>query len=138
MNYATNAYTTAQRQHLSECEQDLETLRAALESRSWTRIERSAAERTLQVLIESCIGIAKHWARKSTGHLFPEPRKAVEALRDKGLIDETIPWNKIVGLRNVLVHDYLDVDIEVLESVIREQHYKPLIQFAHQGLKALA
>lgn len=138
MNYSVNAYTTAQRQHLAECEQDLETLRGELESRSWTRIERSAAERTLQVLIESCIGIAKHWAKQSTGHLSAEPRKAIEALREKGLIDDTIPWNKVIGLRNVLVHDYLDVDVEILESVIRQQYYKPLLKFAHQGLEALS
>lgn len=138
MNHATNAYVTAQRQHFSECEQDLETLFDILATRSWTRLERAAAERTLQVLIESCIGIAKHWAKASTGHLYPEPRKAIEALRDQGLIDATIPWNKAIGLRNVLVHDYLDVDVQVLESVIREQHYKTLLKFAEQGLEALS
>jgi len=138
MTLATGAYVLAQQQHLAECEQDLDSLRALLQERPWSRIERAASERTLQVLIESCIGIAKHWAKAATGHLAPEPRKAIEALQEKGLIDHSVPWRKVIGLRNVLVHDYLEVDLEVLEAVLREAHYKPLIQFAHQGLDALA
>lgn len=137
MSLSNKAYTLAQKEHLAECEQDLDTLKKRLEQGGWSRLERAAAERTLQVLIESCIGIAKHWARATTGHLAAEPRKAVEALRDHGLIDHSLPWNKVIGLRNVLVHDYLEVDVSILEAVVREEHYQSLLAFAHQGLNAL-
>lgn len=138
MTLANNAYVTAQKEHLIECEQDLDELKALLQRRPWSRLERAAAERTLQVLIESCLGVAKHWAKSITSHVSPEARKAIEVLQERGEIDHSIPWRKVIGLRNVLVHDYLDTDVEVLESLIRNEHYRPLLAFAHKGLQALA
>jgi len=32
-----------------------------------------------------------------------------------------IPWNDISGFRNVLVHDYLGVDLDVIWSVIEQE-----------------
>lgn len=137
MTLANDAYVTAQKEHLAECEQDLDELQSILEQRPWGRLERAAAERTLQVLIESCVGIAKHWAKKITGDVSSEPRKAIEALQDRGVIDSSIPWRKVIGLRNVLVHDYLDTDVEILESLIRNEYYRPLLDFARKGLRTL-
>lgn len=31
-----------------------------------------------------------------------------------------IPWSKIVGMRNVLVHDYIEVDLDEIWRVARE------------------
>ena len=33
----------------------------------------------------------------------------------------SIPWRAMAGLRDVLVHDYFGVDLEVVEQVIREE-----------------
>ena len=30
----------------------------------------------------------------------------------------TIPWNKIIGMRHVLVHQYFDIDIEKVEEAV--------------------
>ncbi len=132
-----SAYLSAQRQHLEECEQDLAELGTLLEQRPWSRIERHAAERSLQLLIEACIGLAKHWAREETGMACRDAITGFERLQDAGRIESDIPWRKIIGLRNVLVYDYLDVDPDIVKSVIADRHYHTIIDFGHQALAAL-
>jgi len=56
-------YLIAIEQHRRECLEDLDSLASIAVLRSFNRIERRAAERALQVLIESCIGVAKHWLK---------------------------------------------------------------------------
>ena len=56
-------YLIAILQHRRECLEDLDSLASIAILRPFNRIERRAAERTLQVLIESCIGVAKHWLK---------------------------------------------------------------------------
>lgn len=131
------AYLHALRDHLHECEDDIQTLGDILATRPWTRLEQHAAERTLQILIESCIGAAKHWARRETGHVSGEAMTAFQRLTDKGLIDNQTSWRKIIGLRNVLVHDYLDVDERIVRDVIERGHYRGLLDFARKALLAL-
>jgi uncharacterized protein with HEPN domain len=32
-----------------------------------------------------------------------------------------IPWTKIVGLRNLIAHEYFRIDLEVIQSIVAEQ-----------------
>ncbi|WP_290596163.1 DUF86 domain-containing protein [Archaeoglobus sp. JdFR-39] len=32
-----------------------------------------------------------------------------------------MPWNRVVGLRNVVIHGYFVVDLEIIWVIIREQ-----------------
>lgn len=34
---------------------------------------------------------------------------------------EEIPWTKVVGLRNLIAHEYFRVDLEVIQSILTEQ-----------------
>ncbi|MHB0775287.1 type VII toxin-antitoxin system HepT family RNase toxin [Halomonas sp. WWR20] len=136
-NHFNAAYIDALENHLDECEADIEVLRSILAERPWSRIERHAAERTLQVLIEGCIGVAKHWARRETGHISGEALTAFQRLTDKGVIGGETPWRKIIGLRNVLVHDYLEVDTEIVRDIVEQEHYRALLAFSRNALQAL-
>ncbi|WP_280549373.1 MULTISPECIES: DUF86 domain-containing protein [unclassified Halomonas] len=132
-----SAYLEAQRQHLTECEQDIAELANLLTQRPWRRLERHAAERTLQILIESCIGLAKHWTRLETGQVCRDAATGFERLSDAGKIDAKTPWRRIIGLRNVLVHDYLEVNPEIVESVISNEHYQAMLDFGRSALNVL-
>ncbi|KGE78683.1 type VII toxin-antitoxin system HepT family RNase toxin [Halomonas salina] len=132
------AYLHAQRQHLADSEQDIQALETILAERSWSRLERHAAERTLQLLIESCIGLAKQWNRRETGQTSAEALTAFQRLADAGLIEAATPWRRIIGLRNVLVHDYLEVDERIVRDVIEARHYHALLDFADTALTALS
>lgn len=90
-----------------------------------------AIERLLQVLIEACIGISKHWL-KFLGKPVPnDAYKTFELLVHHGLLPESdlIKWRKIVGLRNALVHDYLNLDRAIVLNILREKHYLQLVNF---------
>lgn len=90
-----------------------------------------ATERLLQVLIEACIGISKHWL-KFLGKTVPnDAYKSFELLVSNELltVTELIKWRKIIGLRNALVHDYLNLEKETILDVLQQGYYQQLEQF---------
>ena len=138
MTAPNSAYLLAATEHLNQCEEDLRALREILQARSLQRLEQHAAERTLQVLIEAAIGLAKHWVKKETGFSSSDAYSAFENLSNRGLIAESSGWRKTVGLRNVLVHDYLNVDAQIVRDVISHQYYEEILSFGRQAIKALS
>lgn len=137
-NQGPNAYLGAQKEHIDQCELDLQELKCRLQQGPWSRFEQRAAERTLQVLIESCIGLAKHWARQETGMTSNEALTAFNRLAEQGVISRETPWRKVIGLRNALVHDYLEVDPAIVQDVILSGYHRDLLAFARKGIDALA
>ncbi|RKJ86388.1 DUF86 domain-containing protein [Aeromonas veronii] len=135
-----NAYIGALRISLSRYKAELSEIRAILALRALSNLEYRAAERTLQVSIEACIGVAKHWAKALASHTPQDAYQAFEILAQRGELspDTLIGWRKIIGLRNVLVHDYLNIDPEIIRSVIAQGYSDQLFTFADQGLDWLA
>ncbi len=83
---------------------------------------RAAVERWLQVAIEACIDIAYHVVAGNEWTPPDTARGAFLALAAHGLIahDLALRLGAAAGLRNVLVHDYVAVDLERLARVVRE------------------
>ncbi|MCE9955528.1 type VII toxin-antitoxin system HepT family RNase toxin [Aeromonas rivipollensis] len=135
-----NAYIGALRINLSRYKAELSEIRAILALRALSNLEYRAAERTLQVSIEACIGVAKHWAKALASHTPQDAYQAFEILAQRGELspDTLIGWRKIIGLRNALVHDYLNIDPEIIRSVIAQGYSDQLFTFAEQGLDWLA
>ena len=125
---------------LSRYQAELLEIRAILAERLLSNLEYRAAERTLQVTIEACIGIAKQWAKALAGHSPQDAYQAFEILVQRGELapDSLSGWRKIIGLRNALVHDYLNIDPEIIRSVIAQGYSEQLFIFASQGLDWLA
>lgn len=81
---------------------------------------RAAVERWLQVAIEVCVDVAHHviasegWTPPATG------RAAFLTLAAHGRLDQALAQRLggAVGLRNLLVHDYADIDLERLASIV--------------------
>lgn len=93
-----------------------------------------ASERNLQLLIEMCIGIAKQLLKSKGKNVPNEARKAFEKLVQEGLDDSQIPWNKVIGMRNAIVHDYLNIDRALLVEVIVTGEYLKLVQFVESNI----
>jgi len=82
---------------------------------------RAAVERWLQVAVESCVDIATHviadagWTPPGTA------RQAFVVLASHGQIPLSLAERLgfAAGLRNLLVHDYVAVDLGKLATVVR-------------------
>ena len=127
-----NSSVEAIQQHINESVEDLETIYSILQERSWTRVERKGAERLLQTLVEACIGVSKHWLKQQNKVLPVDAYSVFEKLMDLQLIsaDEAQDWQRIIGMRNAIVHDYLNLDEKVIKAIIINKMYLKLQTFA--------
>jgi uncharacterized protein YutE (UPF0331/DUF86 family) len=97
---------------------------------------RLATQHALQLAIQSCIDIAGHLAADS-GEAAPD-RYAdyFNALREDGLDHSLADRLELaVGLRNILVHDYLDIDENIIWRAL--DHLDDLRDFAAFVVKRL-
>jgi len=133
-----NTYLFSMQQQLLELKSELVGLTDIINQRDLNRYEYRAAERTLQILIEACIGIAKHWVYALNDVAPADAYSAFEALSQRGISSvNQVAWRKVIGMRNALVHDYLDIEAEIIRIVIKNATYSELLAFADKGLIAL-
>ena len=127
-----NTYIDAIQQHVNESTEDLETLHAILKQRTWTRVERKGAERLLQTLVEACIGVSKHWLKQQNKVLPTDAYSVFEKLMELQLIpaEDAQEWQRIIGMRNAIVHDYLNLDEKVIRPIVVNKMYLKLQAFA--------
>ena len=127
-----NTYVEAIQHHVNESVEDLETIYIILQERSWTRVERKGAERLLQTLVEACISVSKHWLKQQNKVLPVDAYSVFEKLMDLQLIsaNEAQEWQKIIGMRNAIVHDYLNLDEKVIKAIIINKMYLKLQAYA--------
>ena len=127
--------TTALEVYLHELNQQVENylfdLNELAELETLKNRDYYAIERLLQVLVEACIGISKHWLKSLKKTVPNDAYKTFELLVQYNLIPESdlVTWRKIIGLRNALVHDYLNLDRRIVLSILREKNYLQLENF---------
>jgi len=133
-----NTYLFSMQEHLAELHSELKGLTEIMQQRDLSRYEYRAAERTLQILIEACIGIAKHWNYATNNTAPADAYSAFESLSQQGEQIDTLEWRKIIGMRNALVHDYLNIEPEIIRWAIKSATYNKLFKFADNGLLELS
>ena len=81
---------------------------------------RAAVERWLQLAIESCIDMAFHIVSEREWTPPDTAAGAFRALASHGLLDAQLAERlaSAAGLRNVLVHDYVSVDVGLLARAV--------------------
>jgi uncharacterized protein YutE (UPF0331/DUF86 family) len=84
--------------------------------------ERWAVERGLQVCAQNALDIATHIAA-SRGRDVQDYASAIDELGRLGVLprDFAEQFRSVAGFRNVLVHGYLDVDLELLHRMLSER-----------------
>ena len=125
-------YVDAIQQHVNESVEDLDTLHEILKQRSWTRVERKGAERLLQTLVEACIGVSKHWLKQQNKVLPTDAYSVFKKLMELQLIpaEDAQEWQRIIGMRNAIVHDYLNLDEKIIKIIVVNKVYLKLQDFA--------
>ena len=84
------------------------------QGRALTPLEQGGVLHALQILIENAVGKAKQLLKASDQPVPVSGHDAFKALANRNLIAQTdLPaWNAIIGLRNRIVHDYMNTDMD--------------------------
>lgn len=100
--------------HMLECIERVKTYTAGDESVfRQSQLVQDAVIRNLQVMAESSQRLSE-----STKSMTPD-----------------VPWRSISGFRNIMVHDYLGLDLDVIWSVVSQE--LPTLEMALSRVKAL-
>jgi len=107
------------------------------QGRALTPLEQSGVLHALQILIENAIGKAKQWLKASDQPVPVSGYDAFKALANNDLIaqDDLPAWNAIVGLRNRLVHDYMNIDIDQITTLLAANKDQFVVAFLLQPLR---
>lgn len=82
--------------------------------------KRAKAERFLQLAIEACVDVAE---LVISDQRLPAPKtskEAIEIIGKEGIIDRefALKFALAVGFRNILIHDYLKIDYDIVADKI--------------------
>lgn len=79
-------------------------------------VKRLAVERALCQLVDTATDINQHLAAVSGENVITEYRDSFDAAERIGLIDHNLAkqLKPSVGLRNVLIHEYIDVKLSIV------------------------
>jgi uncharacterized protein YutE (UPF0331/DUF86 family) len=124
---------------IAKLAEDLDDLSGILGERALSRHEYHSAERLVQVLVEACIGLSKHWVKSLNKEVPNDAYQSINRLKELGYLsdDDALNWRKIIGLRNTLMHDYLNIESGIIKKVIEDKFYSTLITFAQQAITHL-
>ena len=93
---------------------------------TWKERELLAIQRALQVYIESFIGLARYFVQQKYRLSVSQSREALDELKSRGDLsfEQHGELMKMVGFRNVLVHDYLDINDAIVRAVVTGQSHE--------------
>ncbi len=81
--------------------------------------ERWTVERGLQLCAQNVLDVATHIAA-GFGRDVPDYASAIDVLAEVGALprDFVAGFRDVAGFRNILVHGYLEVDVEILHQAL--------------------
>jgi uncharacterized protein YutE (UPF0331/DUF86 family) len=106
------------------------------QGRALTPLEQAGVLHALQVLVENAIGKAKHWLKARAQPVPVSAYDAFTSLANHAYITPTdlATWIAIVDLRNRIVHDYMNIDIDQVIALIRSDKDQFVVDFLLQDI----
>ncbi len=101
--------------------------------------KQDAIVANLQRACEQCIDMANHIIRLKKLGLPAESAESFTLIRKAGIINSELEkkLKGMVGFRNIVVHQYKDIDIKIVEEIVKK-HADDLIEFAGLLVSALS
>ncbi|MHA7816598.1 MAG: type VII toxin-antitoxin system HepT family RNase toxin [Pseudohaliea sp.] len=125
------AYVYALREQVAQHLAGLDELSETLAARPLTFNERNASERGLQVMVERAVGCSKHLLKARQLPVPAEARAALERVYEQLALNEPplAILRGAVGMRNAIIHDYLNLDWRRLEAVLADRKYYEVARY---------
>jgi uncharacterized protein YutE (UPF0331/DUF86 family) len=101
------------------------------QGRALTPLEQGGVLHALQILIENAIGKAKQVLKAREFAVPISAYDAFTALANSGLLAQSDlgAWNAVVGLRNRIVHDYMNIDMTQVMAMVLADKDKFIVDF---------
>lgn len=101
------------------------------QGRALTPLEQGGVLHALQILIENAIGKAKQLLKASEQPIPVSGYDAFKALANRDQIAQAdLPaWNAIIGLRNRIVHDYMNIDMDQVIALVAADKDQFVVRF---------
>ena len=102
-----------------------------------SRLEQNGVLHALQVLIENAIGKAKQSLKAKNEPVPVSAYDAFDSLVRLGNIKqaELEQWNSVIGLRNRIVHEYMNIDIKLVMLLVSQKKYTFITEFLCQPIE---
>lgn len=94
-------------------------------------LEQNGVLHAIQVLVENSIGKAKQLL-KANGRQVPlSAYDSFHGISELGIIKpcDLNSWNAVIGLRNRIVHDYMNIDMQRVQDLVKEDQYRFITDF---------
>ncbi len=99
-------------------------------------LEQNGVLHALQVLIENSIGKSKQWLKALNEQPPISAYDVFDRLAQIGKIQQfdLEQWNSVIGLRNRIVHNYMNIDIKLIIKFIQQKDYLFMTEFLNKSL----
>lgn len=102
-----------------------------LKGDSLSRLEQNGVLHAIQVLVENAVGKAKQLI-KTTGKQVPlSAYDSFLCLSKLGFVkySDLSVWNAAIGLRNRIMHDYMNIDMARVLELVKKELYRFITEF---------
>lgn len=96
-----------------------------------SRLEQNGVLHAIQVLVENAIGKAKQLLKVAERQVPLSAYDSFRSLAELELIkvDDLNSWNAAIGLRNRIVHDYMNIDMIRVLELVKDGRYRFITEF---------
>jgi uncharacterized protein YutE (UPF0331/DUF86 family) len=99
---------------------------------NFSNMEKQGIIHSLQVLIENAIGKAKHLLKLKQQTIPTSAYDVFELLQQLDIINDSDKWQKTIGFRNTIVHEYMNVSETIVFAIIEKQEYQFILDFLNK------
>ncbi|MFT7861219.1 MAG: HepT-like ribonuclease domain-containing protein [Sulfurimonas sp.] len=118
-------------------QEEAEILDQMSNKEKWSKIEIRAVKNSMQVIVENAIGKAKRILKHYNCPVIAQKGSdAFSFMYEIGLIDDDVysTMKSAIGLRNAMIHDYMNFNDDILMQVVHRKKYKLVISFLYSDI----
>lgn len=96
-----------------------------------SRLEQNGVLHAIQLLVENAVGKAKQLLKAAGKQVPLSAYDGFFGLTELGIIKTGMltEWNAAIGLRNRIVHDYMNIDMSRVLELVKKEQYRFITDF---------